>query len=611
MCGIVGIIAETSQNVVSSVLESLKKLEYRGYDSAGIAIFNNQDCLKVIKTVGKVDDLIAKEQNYNYCGNIALAHTRWATHGKPTENNAHPHISNNQITVVHNGIIENFAQLKQSLLSDGYLFTSDTDTEVVAHLIHKQLQKSKDFLLAVHQAIQFLEGSFALLVFNAQDPNKLIAIRHGSPLVVGLGQGANYLSSDLVSLLDKTNKFIHLLEDDICVIDAQSVVIFDNNLRYVNREVTVSQLTADATQKDGYQHYMQKEIYEQPQTIKNTLLHFSYDKATAEYIKNLASKINKIQIVACGSSYHAGLVAKYWCESIAKIACEVDIGSEFRYRSAFVTPGTLFVTISQSGETADTLAGLRLAKTQDYLGYLTICNVPESSLAKESEIAFMTQAGVEIGVATTKAFSAQLLNLLLLILLCGQEKNTLEQSFTSYYDELHVLPMFIEQILQLDNNMLRLAKDFVNKNHAFYLGRGTMFPIALEGALKLKEISYIHAEAYPAGELKHGPLALIDNNMPVIVLAPHNSLWDKINANIHEVIARDGEMFIFTDFNNFTANEKHFMRKAKIIQMPKVPELLAPLVYVVALQLLSYHIATLRGENVDQPRNLAKSVTVE
>lgn len=613
MCGIVGIITEQQKNVVTPALLSLKKLEYRGYDSAGIAAFDKQHGLQYLKVVGKVDDLIAKEKNYPLSGHIVIAHTRWATHGEPTDYNAHPHISHNQIAVVHNGIIENYAELKQKLLEAGYKFESDTDTEVIAHTIYNYCQQNNDFLKAVYKTVNDLQGSFALVIFNNMEPDKLIAVRHGSPLVIGLGQGTNYFASDTISLLEFTNEFIYLEEGDISIVDKDTVTIFDDKLQLITREARKSKLNVNVAQKGEYAHYMLKEIYEQPQAIKDTLGSSLVELNT--YINKISNKINKIQIVACGSSYHAALVGSYWCESLIGIACDVDIGSEFRYRETPVYEGTLFITISQSGETADTLAALRLAKTQAYAGYLTICNVPESSLARESEMAFMTQAGVEIGVATTKAFTTQLINLFILILLLGKEKKSLVGNYDEYINNLRQLPLFAEQVLQLDDEIKKLAERFVTKEHAFYLGRGTAYPIALEGALKLKEISYLHAEAYPAGELKHGPLALVDSSTPVVVLAPQDKLWDKINANMHEVAARGGELIVFTDADCGRENGRSFVSDTKanvaVIKMPKVTGILAPIVYVIALQLLAYHVAILRGTNVDQPRNLAKSVTVE
>lgn len=611
MCGIIGIIAEQQTNVVVDALRSLKKLEYRGYDSAGIAAYNEQKGLQYLKAVGKVDDLIAKERQYSLSGNIVIAHTRWATHGEPTDYNAHPHVSHNQIAVVHNGIVENYAELKRQLLGDSYQFNSDTDTEVVAHAIHSCYRHNNDFLSAVHQTIQRLHGSFALVIFNSLDPNKLIAVRHGSPLVIGLGKGTNYFSSDAMSLLEFTNEFIYLEEGDICIVDKDTVTIFDEKLKRVERESKQSRLMADAAEKGEYVHYMLKEIYEQPQAIKNTLQSSMLELAT--YVSKINNKINQLRIIACGSSYHAALVARYWCESLLGISCDVDIGSEFRYRDVPVAPGTLFVTISQSGETADTLAALRLAKKQSYLGYLTICNVPESSLARESDFAFMTHAGVEIGVATTKAFTAQLVNLFLLVLLIGKEKKLLGDEYTEYMQDLRQLPVFAEQVLNFADSIRALAERLYTKNSIFYLGRAFMYPIALEGALKLKEISYMHAEAYPGGELKHGPLALIDSSTPVIVVAPHDKLWDKISANMHEVAARGGELIVFTDIDS--EDEELWLRsngiRVTVIKMPKVVAMLAPIIYVIALQLLSYHMAVFRGTNVDQPRNLAKSVTVE
>jgi len=605
MCGIVGIIAKQNVNVVAQVLSCIKKLEYRGYDSAGIAALHQQSGLKCLKIAGKVNDLITLEQQQPLSGNIAIAHTRWATHGEPSNNNAHPHISHHKIALVHNGIVENYEDLKTELLADGYTFTSETDTEVVAHLLYKNFTHESNFLIAVHKTISRLQGSFAVAIINSDEPDKIIVVRRGSPLLIGLGENINFISSDTLSLLEFTNRFIYLEEGDIATVASDKITLYNEALQPITRQPKTSKLISGTTiEKNGYAHYMLKEIYEQPQTIKDTL-HISLENALHD-IEQIAPKVKRVQIVACGSSYHAGMVAHYWCETLAKIPCHVEIASEFRYRDVVVEDNTLFITISQSGETADTLAALRWAKEQSYLNCLAICNKDESSLVRESDLSLMTHAGVEVGVASTKAVTAQLIALFLLLLTLAKAKNLTSTQYHEYIHQLKMLPIFAEQTLLLDHIIQNMAQKIVTKEHAFYLGRNINYPIALEGALKLKEISYFHAEAYPAGELKHGPLALIDDKTPVVVLAPQDKLWDKINSNMQEIITRGGELIVLTD--NHT---QVFPPQINTIKMPKTIPLLTPILYLLPLQLLAYYVAAARGTDIDQPRNLAKSVTVE
>lgn len=615
MCGIVGIVAATNINVTAQVLSAIKKLEYRGYDSAGIAAWQLQDGLRCLKIAGKVDDLIAQEQRHPLMGNIAIAHTRWATHGEPTDYNAHPHISHDKIALVHNGIIENYDELKAELLAKKYIFLSDTDSETIVHLIHYYCVEGNSFLVAVHKAVARLQGSFALAIINSDEPDKIIVVRHDSPLVIGLGEGMNFISSDTVSLLELTSNFIYLEEGDIAIVDKDKIAIFDASLSPVERPVKLSRLTSEAVEKGGYDHFMLKEIYEQPQALKETL-HFLLDESAV--LQDLvaacstraglpgAASIKQVQIIACGSSYHASVVGRYWCESLPGIPCSTEIASEFRYRDVAVAADTLFVAISQSGETADTLAALRWAKEQPYLARLAICNIAESSLAREADYALVTHAGVEVGVAATKTFTAQLLALFLLFLHLAKAKKLTPEQYKEYIRQLKQLPIFAEQILLLAPQIHAIARRLATKEHVFYLARNVNYPIALEGALKLKEISYLHAEAHPAGELKHGPLALVDNGTPVIVLAPHDKLWDKINSSIEMVTARGAELIVFSD------NEvKDFDQKVTVVKMPRIISALTPILYILPLQLLAYYVALLRGTNVDQPRNLAKSVTVE
>jgi len=611
MCGIIGANADRS---VSDILVcGLEKMEYRGYDSAGVAVLDGTEVTRV-RRVGKVSVLKDAVSNIDLHGKIGLAHTRWATHGDPTELNAHPFISHDEVVVVHNGIIENYIELKENLISKGYQFTSDTDTEVIAHLLHylysNNLKNSKEenssllILKTLKDFSELVTGAYALGIWFAYDKNNLYAIRKGSPLILGCGIGENFIASDVLALLPVTNRFIYLEEGDIAIISKKNYQIYNANIQNVTHErlPKTSSLESSSYELGSYRHYMQKEIFEQPESIKNTIKYFLEDASHGfNDLKKIAKDIKAIQIVACGSSYNAALLSKYIIEENLGIPCLVDIASEFRVKKPVVLENSLFLTISQSGETADTLAALRLAKKNKYLATAVICNVPESSLVRESDIVFYTKAGVEVGVASTKAFVTQLLVLLILA-------DYLKEDF----DLKKVLLKFkklsscVDQVLSLDNLIKKMAEDFVHKEHALFLGRNIMSPIAQEGALKLKEISYIHAESYPAGELKHGPLALVDKDMPVVALVPDDRLLPKMLSNLEEVQARGGEIYIFTDKKNLS-----LAKSVKIIEMPKVESIFYPIIYTIPLQLLAYHVATLRGTDVDKPRNLAKSVTVE
>ena len=611
MCGIVGAIAE--RNVVPILMEGLRRLEYRGYDSAGVAILDEKNDLHRRRAKGKVQALqdILNTEPLN--GVIGIAHTRWATHGAPSVHNAHPHFSDTRIGLVHNGIIENYESIKADLASQGVQFTSETDTEVVAHRIHQHLKAEGGLYTAVKKTVDELIGAFALVVTCPDDPNKLVVARAGCPVVIGLGIGENFVASDVAALLPVTRSFKFLEEGDIAVITRDGVKIHDESGAVVERQTRESELTSDAMEKGEYRHFMLKEIYEQPYSVTNTLeerIHSGrvFSNIFGHEAEDIFTKVEQVKIVACGTSYHSGLVAGYLIEQIAKLPCSVEIASEYRYRSPVVTPNTLFVTISQSGETLDTLEALRLAKKLGYLGTLGICNVPESAMVRESDLVLMTRAGPEIGVASTKAFTTQLTALSLLALVLGKNKGFAEGEEAGYVNSLNALPRLIEHALELDEPIKKLAENFADKHHALFLGRGAMYPIAMEGALKLKEISYIHAEAYPAGELKHGPLALVDEDMPIIAVAPNNQLLEKVKANLQEVRARGGELYVFTDAKAEMKSEEG----VHVIHLPdNVDELQAPIVYTIPLQLLSYHVAVLKGTDVDQPRNLAKSVTVE
>ncbi|ERT12660.1 glutamine--fructose-6-phosphate transaminase (isomerizing) [Photorhabdus temperata] len=609
MCGIVGAVAQ--RDIAEILIEGLRRLEYRGYDSAGLAVVDNENNMLRLREVGKVQILADEVDKQPVLGGTGIAHTRWATHGEPNEKNAHPHVSD-YIAVVHNGIIENYEELRVQLIERGYQFTSDTDTEVIAHLVHWEQKQSGTLLEAVQRVIPQLRGAYGAVIMDSRDPGTIIAARSGSPLVIGLGVGENFLASDQLALLPVTRRFIFLEEGDIAEVTRRTVHIFNTQGEPVEREQIESNIQYDAGDKGVYRHYMQKEIYEQPMAIKSTLegrlSHGQIDLSElGPNAAELLSKVEHIQIVACGTSYNAGMVSRYWFEALAGISCDVEIASEFRYRKSARRPGSLLITLSQSGETADTLAALRLSKELGYLTSLTVCNVAGSSLVRESDFALMTKAGAEIGVASTKAFTTQLTVLLMLVAYLGRLKGVNAEREQEIVHALHALPSRIESMLSKDKIIEALAEDFSDKHHALFLGRGDQYPIAVEGALKLKEISYIHAEAYAAGELKHGPLALIDADMPVIIVAPNNELLEKLKSNIEEVRARGGLLYVFADQDaGFTDSEG-----MKIIPLPHVEELIAPIFYTVPLQLLSYHVALIKGTDVDQPRNLAKSVTVE
>lgn len=606
MCGIVGAVAERPVNKI--LVEGLKRLEYRGYDSAGVALLDG-NTLKTVKAVGKVVNLESALEQSGVSGHTGIAHTRWATHGSVTEANAHPHVSSGQLALVHNGIIENHVSLRAALKGDGYEFLSDTDTEIMVHLIHQLRQQHKTLLASVQAAVKQFEGAFGTVVFDKDNSNEIIVARSGSPLVIGLGLGENFIASDQLALLPVTRSFIFLEEGDVARITRDTVEIFDADGNAVEREVVESNITQDASGKGDYRHYMLKEIYEQPLAVRNTLEgRLNNDRVAIDAFGDSAQQIFKdvkhVQIIACGTSYHSGMVARYWLEQFAGVSCNVEIASEFRYRQSFVHEKSLLVTISQSGETADTLAALRLAKQQGYMASMTICNVPGSSLVRESDLAFMTKAGAEIGVASTKAFTTQLVGLLMLTASIAQEKG-FDQS--AIVNAIKVLPAKLEETLQLADSIAELAEEFADKQHSLFLGRGSQYPIAMEGALKLKEISYIHAEAYAAGELKHGPLALIDADMPIIVVAPNNELLEKLKSNVEEVRARGGIIYVFAD------KDSHFEsdNTMRVINVNHTDDIIAPIVYTLPLQLLSYYVAVIKGTDVDQPRNLAKSVTVE
>ena len=610
MCGIVG--ATSERRVKGILLEGLKRLEYRGYDFAGIAVIDSNQHLQSVRRTGKVQALTDAITASPIDGTIGIAHTRWATHGSVSEANAHPHVSENEITVVHNGIIENHETLRERLQTLGYSFNSQTDTEVIAHLIHHERKTHSDLLPAVKAAVQQLEGAYGTVVMDAQNPERLIVARSGSPLVIGLGIGENFVASDQLALLPVTRRFIYLEEGDVAEIHRSSVRIFDAKDQPVERQVTESTSEYDAGGKGQYRHFMLKEIYEQPTVVRNTLDgrlsdNTVLDDAFGHGASELLRTVEHVKIIACGTSYHAGMVASYWLESLANVSCSVEIASEFRYRQSHVKPNTLLVTISQSGETADTLAALRLSKELGYKGSLTICNVETSSLVRESDLAFMTRAGTEIGVASTKAFTTQLTGLLMLTVAIGKHRGMSLEQQKSLVHSLQTLPAKLEEAVSLADDIEQLAYEFTHKEHSIFLGRGNQYPIAMEGALKLKEISYIHAEAYASGELKHGPLALIDDEMPVIVVAPDNELLEKLKSNVEEVRARGGVMYVFADKNGqFKTDET-----MNVLSVGHCDDVIAPIVYTVPLQLLSYYVALVKGTDVDQPRNLAKSVTVE
>ncbi|MDT3711789.1 MAG: glutamine--fructose-6-phosphate transaminase (isomerizing) [Pseudomonadaceae bacterium] len=611
MCGIVGAVAE--RNITAILLEGLKRLEYRGYDSAGVAVLDSAGTLQRLRRTGKVAELEQAQTEAQLAGRLGIAHTRWATHGAPCERNAHPHFSGHDLAVVHNGIIENHEALRSRLKALGYEFQSDTDTEVIVHLLHHKLDEFGDLTVALKAAVKELHGAYGLAVISARQPDRLLAARSGSPLVIGLGLGENFLASDQLALRQVTDRFMYLEEGDIAEIRRDSVQIWDAAGQPIQREAVQYHEGAEAADKGEYRHFMLKEIHEQPKVVQRTLEGRLGDnqvlvQAFGPQAAELFAKVRNVQIVACGTSYHAGMVARYWLEELAGIPCQVEVASEFRYRKVVVQPDSLFVTISQSGETADTLAALRNAKDAGYLASLAICNVGISSLVRESDLCLLTQAGPEIGVASTKAFTTQLTGLMLLTLALGQVRGSLTAAREAeLVAELRRLPTRLGEALAMDTTVEKVAEHFAEKHHTLFLGRGAQYPVAMEGALKLKEISYIHAEAYPAGELKHGPLALVDADMPVVTVAPNNELLEKLKSNLQEVRARGGELIVFADGAAGLENGEGTF----VVNMPHIHDALAPILYTVPLQLLSYYVAVLRGTDVDQPRNLAKSVTVE
>ena len=611
MCGIVA--AACQRNVVPILIAGLKALEYRGYDSAGIAVLEDDNRLARVRAAGKVRELEALYESAPVAGFTGIAHTRWATHGVPNTINAHPHVSDDRVAVVHNGIIENHAELREELKTHGYRFDSDTDTEVIAHLVHRAMDNGADLLHAVIDATKRLHGAYAIAVMSRDEPGHVVGARRGSPLVAGIGDGEHFLGSDVQALIKQTSHFTYLEEGDVAEITQDGLKIYTADGVPVERPVRQSELTADAVERGEYRHYMLKEIFEQPRAIADTLEgRISGEKFLPNIFgvesDALLQKVRNVQIIACGTSYHAGLVARYWIEGIAGIPCSVEVASEYRYRRAVVQDGTLFLAVSQSGETADTLAALRDGKQRGYIGSLAICNVPESSLVRESDLVLMTRAGPEIGVASTKAFTTQLTALALLVIELARINGLAPAKYARLVNELSTLPRVVTEVLALEPAIAKLAERFVPKHHALFLGRGVHFPVALEGALKLKEISYIHAEAYPAGELKHGPLALVDDDMPVIAVAPNNQLLEKLKSNLEEVRARGGELFLFADTDVPLTQTGE---RGAVIKVASGGNLIAPAVFTVPLQMLAYHVAVLRGTDVDQPRNLAKSVTVE
>jgi glucosamine--fructose-6-phosphate aminotransferase (isomerizing) len=610
MCGIVGGVAQ--RDVAPILVEGLKRLEYRGYDSAGIAVIDAAHRLERTRVLGKVKQLEEVLAQNALIGSTGIAHTRWATHGEPSTRNAHPHVSGDRIALVHNGIIENHAALRERQRRAGYDFTSDTDTEVVVHQIHTHIKGGMDLLASVQATVRELEGAYALGVLSTSEPDRLVATRRGSPLVIGIGIGEHFIASDVFALLPVTQRFIFLEDGDVADIRRDRLCIYDQNNKLVERPISVSELSADAADKAGYRHYMLKEIFTQPRAVADTLfgrtangkvVDDSFGLRAAEVLE----QVRAVQIVACGTSFHAGLVARYWFEAIAGVPCHIEVASEFRYRRHVVRDNTLFVAISQSGETADTLAALRQAKHSGYVATLAICNVPESSLTRESDLVFMTRAGAEIGVASTKAFTTQLVALLLLVILLARRNGLDPAGERKLVTLVEALPGKLNQVLELNDQIQQLSEQFAHKHHTLYLGRGTLYPVAMEGALKLKEISYIHAEAYPAGELKHGPLALVDEDMPVIAVAPNNELLEKLKSNLEEVRARGGKLYVFADPKTGMCSSPG----VQVLDVAAVDDLIAPIVFTVPLQLLAYHVAVLKGADVDQPRNLAKSVTVE
>ena len=610
MCGIVGAVAQ--RDVAEILVEGLRRLEYRGYDSAGVAVVDSESNLTRVRRLGKVQELADAVDQQHVIGGTGIAHTRWATHGEPSEANAHPHMSGD-IAVVHNGIIENHETLRALLQERGYVFTSQTDTEVIAHLVEWELRTSDSLVEALQKTAKQLDGAYGTVAVDRKDPSRIVVARSGSPIVIGFGVGENFLASDQLALLSVTRRFMYLEEGDVAEVTRRDVTVFDVAGERVEREIVESNAEHDAGDKGQYRHFMQKEIFEQPTALINTMEGRISDtsvitNAIGVKAEEILSKVEHVQIIACGTSYNSGMAARYWFESLAGVSCDVEIASEFRYRDFVVRPNSLLVTLSQSGETADTLAALRLAKEKGYMSAMTICNVAGSSLVRESDFAFMTRAGTEIGVASTKAFTTQLAAMLMMVTSIGRLQGRInEEKEAEIVQALHQLPADIEKALAFDKEIEALAPDFADKHHTLFLGRGEFYPIAIEASLKLKEISYIHAEAYAAGELKHGPLALIDADMPVVVIAPSNDLLEKLKSNVEEVRARGGLLYVFADEDaGFESDEN-----MKIIKMPHVSEVTAPIYYTVPMQLLSYHVALIKGTDVDQPRNLAKAVTVE
>lgn len=610
MCGIVGAVSK--RNITPVLLHGLNRLEYRGYDSAGVAVLDTNSSIQRVRAVGKIKNLEAELLKTPADGFVGIGHTRWATHGEPTAKNAHPHVCNNCVAIVHNGIIENHEDLRAEQIKAGFNFTSDTDTEVIVHQIQKYLSEDHSLFDAVKLSIKDLEGAYALGVVSTSEPDTLICARKGSPLVIGIGEGENFIASDMAALLSETNNFIILQEGDMAIVKSSEVDVFDEQGNHTVREIHESQLSGDAVDKGEYAHYMLKEIFEQPSAIaetlegrlgKDTVLDSSFGPKAIE----IFDKIKSIQILACGTSYHAGLIAKYGIESVTSLPVNVEVASEFRYRKVVVQPDTLVITISQSGETADTLAALRKAKEIGIEHSLTICNVPESSLVRESELSMMTRAGPEIGVASTKAFTTQLVAILLLVTVLARRFGFPAETEAKVVEQLRRLPGIIDNVLKHEDEIKEIAKDFADKDNALFLGRGMHYPVAMEGALKLKEISYIHAEGYPAGELKHGPIALVDKNIPIVAVAPNDKLIDKLKSNLQEVRARGGKLYVFADKGTNLKSENGI----KVIEVAPLDIAVSPIIFSVPLQMLAYHVALLKGTDVDQPRNLAKSVTVE
>src|SRR5579883_1132187 len=600
MCGIVGAVAK--RPVAKLLIDGLKKLEYRGYDSAGVAVVDGECHLKRLRVVGKVRELENAMHAHPLHAQTGIAHTRWATHGAPTEQNAHPFTSHDEFALVHNGIIENHVDLREQLTKEGYQFHSETDTEVAVHLIHRYFSQTQDLLSAVRQAASELKGAFALGIISKQHPHRIIAVRQGSPLVIGKGQGENFIASDPLALLSLTQNFIYLEDNDIADITLNGVEIYNHNQQRVEREQHTLSIAANTAERGKYRHYMKKEIMEQPEAIASCL----EGRITPQHIlpgvfgpqaEPIFKQVEHVYLTACGTSYHAAMVARYWIEELADIPCTVEVASEFRYRKIAESKNSLFVTLSQSGETADTLAALRLAKTMGFLSTIALCNVAESAMLREADLPFLTRAGIEIGVASTKAFITQLIGLFLLALLLRRNKTTDHVLESEMAAELQQLPALVQTILQQDMNILQWAKTFTDKQHAVFLGRGNLYPIALEGALKMKEISYIHTHGYPAGELKHGPLALIDSHLPVIATVPNDALFEKNVSNLQEVRARGGKLYILTDRPEAFTYEA--FTDAHVVTMPAMHSLLTPILYTIPLQLLSYHVAVLKGTDVD------------